>query len=78
MSNPLSEFSREPGGAEVEEAAAGESSDPAGGSDFPHLKTLNISENPISCWEALDELRQLPQLVDVRLTGIACAKVSGG
>jgi len=73
MSNPLSEFRGEPTAAEAEGAAGGlwDSSCV----DFPHLKSLNVGLTPIESWEALDELRHFPRLVDVRLHGVKCAEV---
>jgi len=70
-SNPLSEFSGEQAEADVATGGLVNSL----GVDFPHLKSLNIGLTPIKSWEALDELRQFPCLVDVRLHGIECTKV---
>ena len=75
MSNPLSEFTSKTADGK-EQGAAGGLVDSAR-ADFPCLKSLNVSRTPIKSWEAVDELRQFPQLVDVRLHSITCAEVIG-
>lgn len=41
---------------------------------LPHVQSLNISNWPITSWEYLERLNQLPHLVELRCQGLKCLK----
>ena len=44
-------------------------------SQFPCLKSLNLSDSKLNSWEELEKLNYLPQLDDIRLQRIAFLEV---